>query len=198
MAAGVSVLGAAWVPLTWTPLGDAALVIAGTAIAAGGAVFVAAPWWSGSQWPPDGLLALAMAAGAVGGVGALILLDPGTASWSTAGVIGAVAAAATVLARTWLVTAVNEASVPAPAVDVSVLSAPSSSHSDQRSAPPAGEGSTGAAADAPSVPLPPGPESSQPPDVLVSANAPALVASACAAVLVAAVPVYVAARILVG
>jgi hypothetical protein len=189
-AAGVvCALGAAWVTLTFTPLGDAGVVIAGLAIAGCGAVLVAGPWWAGRGWSVDALLGLAILGGVIGAVVALLFLDPGTVSLPTAAALGLVAGGTSVVARSWVVAAANEAAAKEP-----VAAGLAASQRDAEAA----------AADVPADELlPSAPDddlrpSPGPADLLVAAGDQALIAATCAAVLVAAVPVYVAARILVG
>jgi hypothetical protein len=163
-------------------------VIAGLAIAGCGAVLVAGPWWAGRGWSVDALLGLAILGGVIGAVVALLFLDPGTVSLPTAAALGLVAGGTSVVARSWVVAAANEAAAKEP-----VAAGLAASQRDAEAA----------AADVPADELPSAPDDDLRPspgaaDLLVAVGDQALIAATCAAVLVAAVPVYVAARILVG
>lgn len=166
----MAVVGVMWIPLSYTPIGDLGAVVAGFAIAASGAVLLIGPWWVTTGRPVDIVIAAAVMVGPLGGLLALLLVDTGSLTWVQAVVLGGVAAASAVVGRSWVLTAVDERATAKAARPVAADASDPSESSVDTLLPPARM-----------------PDPDQ-----------ALIAATAVAVLIAAGPVYVAARILVG
>jgi hypothetical protein len=181
----VAAVGALWVPLAYTPIGDAGAVVAGLAIAVAGVVLLAGPWWDARELPADPVIAASVVLGAAGGLLALLFLDPGSVTWVQALGIGFVAAGSSVIGRSWVLTAVDERAQALaarggegePAAEESAL---------QASVPGGDAQNLEALAQVRTVPARQ-PDADQ-----------ALIVATAMALLMAAGPVYVVARILVG
>jgi hypothetical protein len=193
----VAALGALWVPLAYTPIGDAGAVVAGLAIAVAGVVLLAGPWWDARDLPADPVIAAAVVAGAAGGLVALLFLDPGEVTVVQALGIGFVAAASAVIGRSWVLTVVDErtqALASRSSASASPVDQPAQpAHADASRAAGAGSAAAGsgeagaeALAQMPTVPARQ-PDADQ-----------ALIVATVMALLMAAGPVYVVARVLVG
>jgi hypothetical protein len=191
--AAIAALGSLWIPLAYTPIGDAAAVVAGLAIAASGVVLLAGPWWDARDLPADPVIAAAVVVGAVAGLFALVLLDPGTVTWVQAVGIGFVASACAVIGRSWVLTVVDERAQALAASEAGDGPAPVDG-------PASADDHDATQALASGADAKPGGEATA--VRTVSARHPdadqALIVATAIALLIAAGPVYVVARVLVG
>lgn len=187
----VAVVGVLWVPLAYTPIGTAGAAIAGFAIAAAGAVLLLGPWWAASGRPADPVIAGAVIAGPVGGALALLVLEPGAVTWVQVIVLGAIASASAVIGRSWVLTAVDER------VQAMAGPMPTAVAGSSASSVGGNDRSTGGAEPS-TVSAEPSPiDVASPPAQMPDADQ-ALIVATTVALLIAAGPVYVAARVLVG